>query len=259
MVSSALLVITLAQVPLLGAEAEHFLRTAEVVGAKDIPRGVTHPRKVELTDGRRTLSASWKTVDILKPGVTRFADGAFEVNFSDSYEYEVAAYELDELLGLGLVPPTVERHILGETGALQLWVENAMTDFERRAKNVPIPNPLKWNRQVYNLQLFRQLTYDVDYKNTRNTLIDPDWKIWAIDSSRAFRLEAKLFEKHSIDHFSRRVLARLETLDFETLKKRLGRWISDERLRALLARRDLLLERAERLVMERGEGAVLVP
>jgi len=33
-------------------------------------------------------------------------DGTFEANFSDSYKFEFAAYELDKLLGLGLVPPS---------------------------------------------------------------------------------------------------------------------------------------------------------
>ena len=55
------------------------------------------------------------------------------------------------------------------------------------------------------------------------------------------------------------MLERLEALDLETLKERLGRWVSDERLEALLARRDRLLARARKLVAERGEGAVLFP
>ena len=83
--------------------------------------------------------------------------------------------------------------------------------------------------------------------------------MWAIDSSRAFRLEEELFEEHTVDHFSRAVLERLEALDLETLKERLGRWVSDERLEALLARRDRLLARARKLVAERGEDAVLFP
>jgi len=148
---------------------------------------------------------------------------------------------------------------VSKAGALQLWVENAITYFERREQNIPVPDPLAWNRQVYNLQLFRQLIADTDYKNQRNTLIDSEWHVCAIDSSRAFRLGEKLFDKHPLEHFSRKVLARLATLDFATLQEHLSRWISDERIRALLARRDLILARAERLVAERGEGAVLVP
>ena len=37
-------------------------------------------------------------------------------NLKDHYKNEIAAYELDKLLGLGMVPPTVERKIGREWG-----------------------------------------------------------------------------------------------------------------------------------------------
>jgi hypothetical protein len=246
------------QAPLDRAEVEALLATARIVSHQDVPVGVTRPLKLELSDGERTLSASWKNVDILRPGITRFADGTFERNFSDNYRYEIAAYELDKLLGTDLVPPTIERRFRGEAGALTLWIEGATTDFDRRQKNIAPPDLLRWNRQVYNVQLFRFLTFDADYKNARNVLIDPEWHLWAIDSSRAFRIDETLIDD-SLDHFSRAVLAKLESLDFETLKAHLGKWVSDDRLRALLVRRDLIVKRARELAAERGEGAVLVP
>ena len=55
------------------------------------------------------------------------------------------------------------------------------------------------------------------------------------------------------------MLANLEALDFDTLKERIGEWISDDRIRAILARRDVIVERAAELAAELGEGAVLVP
>jgi hypothetical protein len=38
------------------------------------------------------------------------------------YKQEVTAYELSEVTGLGLIPPTVERILRGESGSLQLLV-----------------------------------------------------------------------------------------------------------------------------------------
>ncbi len=247
-----------AQASLESHDIESFLATAKIVSHEDIPVGVTRPMKLELSDGNVTLSASWKNVDILRSGITRFADGTIERNFSDSYRCEIAAYELDKLIGTDLVPPTVERRFRGEPGALQLWIDDAMTDFDRREQNIEPPDLLRWNRQVYNVKLFRYLAFDVDYKNARNNLIDPEWRLWAIDSSRAFRTDEELIDD-SLDHFSRAVLAKLESLDFDMLKTHLGEWVSDARLRALLVRRDLILERAQQLAAARGEGAVLVP
>lgn len=239
-------------------DIEAFLATAKIVSHEDIGVGVTRPIKLELSDGDVTRAASWKNVDVTRRGITRLADGSIERNFSDNYRCEIAAYELDKLLGTGLVPPTIERRFRGEAGALQLWIEDAMTDFDRREQNIAPPDTLRWNRQAYNVQLFRFLIHDVDYKNARNNLIDPDWRLWAIDSSRAFSTSEELIDD-SLDHFSRAVLAKLEALDQEVLESRLGQWVSDARLRALLTRRDLILERARQLASERGEGAVLVP
>jgi len=239
-------------------EIEAFLETADIVADEDVPIGVTRPVKLQLSDGDTTLSALWKSVDIRRPGITRLADGTIAKNFRDSYRYEIAAYELDKLLGTDLVPPTIERHWRGERGAIQLWIEDATTEFDRRTKNIQPPDIPRWNRQFYNVQLFRCLTYDLDYKNARNNLIDPDWRLWAIDSSRAFPTDEELVDDN-LDHFSRVVLERLDELDFDTLKSHLGEWLSDRRIRALLARRDLVLEHAKKLVEERGEGAVLVP
>ncbi len=252
-------VLAIAQQPALESVAlEEFLRTADIVGHQNIPVGVTRPMRLELSDGRVTMSASWKTVDERRSGITRLADGSTDVNFRDSYEFEIAAYELDKLIGTELVPATVERSWRGEPGAIQVWIENAKTDYDRREQNLVVPDALRWNRQFYNIQLFRCLTYDIDYKNARNTLIDPDWKLWAIDSSRSFRTKKDLVDD-TLEHFSRTVLANLRALDFDTLKERMGEWISDARLRAILARRDLIVERAGEPVAERGEGAVLVP
>ena len=36
---------------------------------------------------------------------------------------QIAAYELDKLLKMDMVPPTVERQVQGITGAATLWVE----------------------------------------------------------------------------------------------------------------------------------------
>ena len=51
----------------------------------------------------------------LPPGLDR--------GFWQSYKSEIAAYELDKLLKMDMVPPTVERQLHGANGAAQLWVE----------------------------------------------------------------------------------------------------------------------------------------
>ncbi len=244
--------------PLVGEEAERFLRTADIVNVEHAgTRGVTQPQKVELSDGHQTCFAVFKTIDDYAMKKV-FDDGTFELHFSDSYRYEIAAYELDKLLGLGMVPPTVERRVRHEIGSLSLWVEGAMTEGDRLADPTLHPPDLaRWNDQIQTLRLFLQLIYDSDYRNINNMLVTPDWKIYKIDSSRAFRNWKKLQPHLELTRFSRRILAALDGLERETVEDRLGDWLDKRQIDALWARREILLELARKQVAERGEEAVL--
>ncbi|HET7292518.1 MAG TPA: hypothetical protein VFM88_08845 [Vicinamibacteria bacterium] len=244
---------------LRGEEAEAFLRTADVVKKKPIGKGITNPYQLTLSDGTRTLKAAWKTIDKSKFGVTQFDRGGFEVNFRDTYKFEIAAYELDKILGFELVPPTVERQIGSEKGSVQLWVEGATTEWDRRKKKVRPPDTEAWNRQIYNVRLIHQLTYNTDYTNISNTLSDPSFKVYAIDFSRAFRTYDTLLAEKELVRFSRFALDRLKALDRETLAERLGPWLTKVEIEGLLKRRDRILALAARLVAEKGEAEVLLP
>ena len=244
--------------PLVGEEAERFLRSARVIGMEPIPVGVTHPMRVTLSDGQLTARAVWKTVNIFEP-VQRFSDGGVELSFRDSYKHEIAAYELDKLLGLDMVPPTVERRLSHDWGSLQLWIEDAITETERRRRHIKTSDVRRRSEQIYTLRLVRQLLDDSDFNNISNVLVAADERIWAIDHSRAFRLGKKLRGPGDLQRFSRSVLAALRDLSPELLEEHLGNWLTKQQIRTLLVRRDLLLERADQLLAEKGEAAVLFP
>lgn len=244
---------------LAGEETEEFLRTAEVVRRRALGDGITHPDQLTLSDGVRTARAIWKTIDELKPGVTHLERGRVLVGFADSWKHEVAAYELDKLLGTGLAPPTVERKIGRTTGSLQLWVGGSMTEADRKAKAIAPPDLQPWNDEMHTLRLLHQLTDNTDYRNIRNVLVDPTFRIYAIDSSRAFTIYGELRSPDGLERFSRAVLEALAALDRPTLEERLGRWLSGPRIEALLERRDRILALASRLARERGEENVLYP
>jgi len=244
--------------PLHGAAAEHFLTTAQVISVRPLKsKAVTRPKKVELSDGSLTWFAVFKTIDEYQP-VKRFDNGEVELKFTDSFEYEIAAYELDKMLDLGIVPPAVRRRINSEVGSLSLWVEGAMSEWERIEVHTKRPPDLEaWNRQMYTIRLFLQLIYDTDYTNINNLLVTPDWKIYKIDSSRAFRCHMELRREGSLERFSRRVLASLRALDRDDLTEKLKPWLTKKQIEALWVRRGLILDLADRRVAEQGEAAVL--
>ncbi len=244
---------------LTGDEAERFLSDARVVGKKAIEIGVTRPQRLTLELDGRTAHGTWKTVDIYRP-VMDFRDGRPpEIGFRDSWKHEVAAYELDKLLGLELVPPTVERRIVGDRGSLQLWIEDAMMEMERIERDLHAPDVAEWNRQIHHVRLLRQLTHDIDFNNIGNMLVAPGFRIWAIDFSRAFKTRRSLLAAGDLVRFSRRTLDRLAELDAQVLEQTMGRWLTKSQRQALLVRRDVILERARQLVAEQGEEEVLLP
>ena len=114
------------------------------------------------------------------------------MNFVDSYKYNIAAYELAELLGMDdMLPVYVERKWKGDTGSLSWWLPVKMDELERLKQKLEPPDPDAWNNQMYKIRVFDQLVYDSD-PNLTNVLIGEDWKIWRVDFTRAFRLNTEL-------------------------------------------------------------------
>jgi hypothetical protein len=246
-----------AGLPLKGEAAEDFLRTAAVVAHKGLGTGITHSERYALSDGTRSCRAVWKTIDEFRRGVTKLESGGIIVDFADSYKHEIAAYELDKLLGLGLVPPTVERTFGRATGSLQMWVEGAMTEADRKRRKLAPPDPRAWNERIYAVRLLHQLTDNTDYRNINNVLIDPGFGVHAVDSSRAFTIYEDLRSEKDLERFSRANLDALRALDRPTLDARLKRWLNGPQIDGLLKRRDRILAVAARKIQEKGEAAVL--
>jgi len=244
---------------LRGAEAEAFLRTAKVVKRKALGKGITGSDQLTLSDGTATHRAVWKTIDESRRGVTTYPGVGAIVDAEDSYRFEIAAYELDKLVGFDLVPPTVERTISGRRGALQMWVEGATSEGERKRRGLKPPDIDAWNAQIYRLRLFHQLTFDWDAQNIENTLFDASFRVYGVDFSRSFAGYTQVRREQLLERFSRRDLEAIRGLDEPKLREAIGKWVSVPQIRALLKRRDQILSIAEARVAEKGEAAVLLP
>ena len=157
------------------AEIEEYMKTAEILGLEDIPVGVTNPQSADLAPGGPVDKFAWKP---LRPGIYQ--------GYCESYLAEIAAYELDKLIGLGMVPVKVERRINGEFGAAIMWL--SPTKSWKDLGGVPTP-PTRhlgyWNIQLIRAKMFDNLIYNRD-PNEGNWLVDPAWNLMVIDHSRAF-------------------------------------------------------------------------
>jgi hypothetical protein len=233
---------------------EEFLLNGQIGAQHGIPVGVTLPSRATIEYKGTQHDAAIQTVDVFKE--KRQTTHGIEMNFRDSWKYNVAGYELAKILELNMVPPYVERSVNGQKASLSWWVNDAMTDADRVKQKLEPPDPESWNQQMLAAEVFHQLIYDTDANRT-NLLITKDWQIWMIDSTRAFRTGKNLPETKNLVRCDRKLLARLRTLDKDVLKEKLSRWLTGFEIDGLAARARKMVELFDKETASKGEAMVL--
>jgi len=241
---------------------EEFLRTAEIVRSEPLKEGVTKPFKLYLRKGDVEAKAAWKN------------PSGIQLGFLEGWQYEIAAYRLDKLLGLNMVPPAVEREFQGKRGALVHWAENKYSLLQLDEQRIRIPDSatehtekMKWLARAWD-----SLIANED-RTQQNVLYTEDWRMILFDHSRAFRSEGEfakrlMFGRNGIKVSSqgtpflfrrlpRWFVEKIKTLTFEDIKTAVGTALEDKEIKAVLARRELLLKEIALMIQEQGEAAVI--
>ena len=201
-------------------EIEEYLRTADCVSMEMLVP--TRMGRCTLRPGGPVARMAWRP---LPPGVHR--------GVKESYKAEIAAYELDKLLKLDMVPPSVERQLGGSRGAAQLWVED-VTDLSRDASPGGSDRAY-WGSQVVRMRMFDNLIGNPD-RNQGNILRDAAWNLILLDHSRAFGEGTDL--PHKLGRIDEGFWAEIEALTPGKLEAALGAWLGRSEIKAILDRRD---------------------
>jgi hypothetical protein len=219
-------------------QVEHELTDGKIVKMEDVPIGVTKPQRATLEGGARF---AWKP---LKPGYNK--------GYMESYRSEIAAYKLDRMLDLHMVPPIAERKIDDKTGAAVYWIEN--TKGWSVANPPQGPEPM-WSMQLTRMKMFDLLIANID-RNQGNLIYDADWHLFLIDHSRAF-IDKKDFKGIApLGRVDRKLWNKMQALTLEDLDRGLGKLVGDKEKKALLTRRDLMAKNIEALIKKHGEKFV---
>ena len=243
------------QAPSTRDQIEAFMRTAKVVGSKSTPSGVTRPSRLTLSDGAFKHDAVFQPIDERKHMFTP-QSGKPEMNFVDSWKYNIAAVRMAELLGLAdMMPPTIEYRYDGKTGALAWWMDNLMNEGDRLKKKIQPPNSTAWNNDMYRQRVFMELVRDND-RNLTNVLISPEWRIIMIDFTRAFRLQDTI-RPLELERADRAVLAKMAALTTDAVATATKNYLTAGEVNAVMKRRDLILAHYRDRVQKLGEEKVL--
>jgi len=253
------------------ADLETFLETADIVMAREIGQGVTKPWRLTLEKNGVRRDAVWKDVDrtVMNRGE----------RVRDSWKSEVAAYRLDKLIGLNLVPPCVEREFAPppstrkSKGSLSFWVESRMNYLEMQEQNIAFPagRSIEFDRMKYLVRLWDCLIANAD-RTQQNILLTEDWRTVMIDHSRAFQPAARFARQlifgtdgmQKLDdgrplllRLVRRALyERILALDAKTIREAAGAFLEEGQVDGIVARIALIRKEVEAMVATDGESKV---
>jgi len=241
---------------------EDFLKTAVTVGRAEQLTGsqaVTEPWVLTLEKDGVQRKALWKNVL-----------GERVAGYKETWKGEIAAYRLSRLLGLHMVPPTVEREFQGDKGSCQIWLDSWHT-METIVKKKLQPPGIKAN--LFQKCLFLQRAFDNlisnEDRHQRNYLMTEDWRMILIDHSRSFRTTKKFTTRLIYDEkykegpnfimaqLPRTFVEALKALTAETIRQAVGDYLTDEEIKATLMRRDLIIAWLDKRIAELGEVKVL--
>ncbi len=169
-----------------------------------------------------------------------------------------------------MVPATVEREFQGDRGSCQIWFDAWNTLETILGKNIKTPGP-KVNgffRALFLQRAFDNLISNED-RHRRNYLIMDDWRMILIDHSRSFRTTKKFTTKLIYDEkykegpnfimaeLPRAFVEALKALTPEVVRQVVGEYLTDEEIKATMARRDLIIAWLDKRIAELGEMKVI--
>jgi hypothetical protein len=161
---------------------------------------------------------------------------------ADEFLPDVAAYKVDQLLGLDMVPITVAREVKGQRGSLRLIAHRLVSEAERlQSRNGNAYCPLRD-------QFAAMYVFDGLLGNARPTetlrYVPGSWALRLIDQENAFGT-SRSPPPHLTDvlsDLSPSWHTRLARLDEQELRDALHGVLDDRRIKAMLRRRDRMLK-----------------
>jgi len=158
------------------------------------------------------------------------------------FVHEVAAYKIDRLMHLGIVPVTVIRELDGKRGSLQTWVQAAID--RAQIEEYGAQELLEGlDDEIMEARIFNALIAGQDRADYGTMILAKERRVMLADNTKAFPLstevEALLPEECVV---GADFALGLRSLQKSGLEKAVGAYLSAGQISAMLARRDGILE-----------------
>ena len=213
---------------LTAEKLQQLLETGDIVSVETATSGIANSvplTEVRISDGKNTVNA------------------VFHKRKGKGFYPGVAAYRMDRLLELDMVPVTVKREVKGNDGSLQFMPDNRTDEFERSASGQGGSASCPIMDQWAAMYVFDVLVYNEGRTQQRMLYDKSTWRLMLSEHDRAF---AK--RKGRPGHLKKANVTVsagwknvLSELSDQVLQDNLGDVLDKRRLSALTSRRDELL------------------
>jgi len=186
---------------------------------------------------------AWKLVRVASGDLTVFA--YFNALPQEKgFVPELAAYRLDRMLGLDMIPVTVRREISGQQGTLQFVSAGILSERERVAGGEGGGAPCSLKKQRSAMYVFDALINN-PVRTPLSMLYNPDdWQLMLVNHENSFgtQKDRPAYLKNIEFTIGDQWRTALSELDDEILRTNLGDVLNKRRLAALARRRDALIQ-----------------
>jgi hypothetical protein len=229
-------------------ELEDLLRQGQITSSEFIGTGITKPKKLTIEYAGKIEAAAFKYEDSAPRLESRKSFIKRRYNDADRYQYDPAAYRLDRILDLQMVPVAVIRTVDGKEGAVSAWMHGTINERDRLEQNIPFGGYCAKDEQYRLRFLFDILIYNEDRNLTNILWTKKDFMLQFIDQSLAFRIDnrrPKQYKKVTL-RLSDLTARRFQALNEQSLQQELGDYLHPRQIEAIIDRRDLIMKEAVR-------------
>jgi hypothetical protein len=187
---------------------------------------------------------SGRTTVEVKAGGTTVAALFAESSRKKGLNTELAAYRLDRLIGLDMIPVTVAREVDGRQGTLQFLPKNARDEVYRSGSGQGSGAWCSLQRQWNSMYIFDSLIYNEGRAQTKMVYSPENWQMMLVENDNVFSAERgrpRYLAEAPLDLTSTWIAA-LTSITDAVLEENLDDVLSKRQISALGKRRDQLLE-----------------
>ncbi len=224
-------------------ELKAILESGEITDTETLNTEITQMLRLTFDIPDTRVRATFRSAST-DSNLLRSDDSERSLDFTGNFKFDIAAYKLSEMLGIHMVPMSVEREIDGTKAVVQYWLEDSYSEYSANEKGKRYRGYCSYASQINLMRIF-DLLIDNNDRNSANILVEANHQqlIW-INHSHAFSENSRLsvnIDKSDIQ-LTPQLQKALRNLTQERLEETLGNLLNQEQMSALMKRRDHILE-----------------